>query len=199
MYFKLSALGLLQQVSICISKTSPAVTHWGEQVIRGTRRRDERTLMARSVEWCNQVEGHGFLSFLSIIQLSDFTALALEATLAWEGCLKLCTCPRSSGPCTWITLTQSRVIMSELRVVYPLTFVLGVFLFSFWLFDESYVSLKEWGFFCVNQGYIYPWPLNWLFKILLLLIWINIFWTIMWPLTIAKNSSRALADVDFFL
>lgn len=107
--------------------------------------------------------------------------------------------PRSSGPCTWITLTQSRVIMSELRVVYPLTFVLGVFLFSFWLFDESYVSLKEWGFFCVNQGYIYPWPLNWLFKILLLLIWINIFWTIMWPLTIAKNSSRALADVDFFL
>lgn len=98
-------------------------------------------------------------------------------------------------------LPWHRAGWSFLSSGYPTPWLLcwGFLLFSFWLFDESYVSLKEWGFFWVNQGYMYTWPLNWLFKILLLLIWINIFWTIMWPLTIAKNSSRALADVDFFL
>lgn len=32
-YFKLSALGMFQQVSICILKMSPAVNQWGERVI----------------------------------------------------------------------------------------------------------------------------------------------------------------------
>lgn len=178
MYFKLSALGLFQWVSICIVKMSLDESERREQVIRGTGRGDERTLIERSVWWCNQGEGHGFLSFHLTVQLADITALA--QSLPWFGQIepRFVYIPGTSGACSWSTLTQTMSYNFWAQCILPLDFWSGIVLFSFWLVNESYEGsfLLKW----VRAVSIYGHWTDCSKEFLSLLIWINIFWTIIW-------------------
>lgn len=108
-----------------------------------------------------------FVILFLTLQLMNLTALALEATFA--GCTKLCILPLNVRTLS-LDYPDSELGLSFLSSEYPNLWLLcwGFLLFSLWLSDDRVrIVLCESGL-CI-------WPLNWLFKYLLLLIWINIF------------------------
>lgn len=143
-YFKLSALGMFQQVSICIFKMSPAVNQWGERVIHWIwEERWEDSYGEISVmKQLRRRSGLSVFAFDHPSRWPDFAGLRASLGLGrvhWALHMAL-ECQDPTGK-PWHRVW---VRVSELSVSHSWLFCRGFLLFSFWLFNESHVSLTGW-------------------------------------------------------